>query len=41
MVDKILDMIQKASRKRLHFGLKKITSDHYHIVFTNCSVLRI
>ena len=35
IVDKILDMIAKANIDRLDFGLKKITNNHSHIVFTN------
>ena len=33
--DKILEMIAKADMDRLDFGLKKITKDHSHVVFTN------
>ena len=35
IIDKILDMIEKADIDRLDFGLKKITNNHSHIVFTN------
>ena len=35
IVDKILDMIAKANIDRLDFGLKKITNNHSHVVFTN------
>ena len=35
IVDKILDMITKANIDRLDFGLKKITGNHSHVVFTN------
>ena len=35
IVDKILKMIAKADTDRLDFGLKTITRDHSHIVFTN------
>ena len=35
IVDKILEMIEKADTGKLDFGLKKIKSDHSHIVFTN------
>ena len=35
IVDKILDMIAKANIDRLDFGLKKITNNHSHDVFTN------
>ena len=35
IVNKILEMIAKANRDRLDFGLKKITKDHSHAVFTN------
>ena len=34
-VDKILEMIAKANPDRLDFGLKKITNNHSHVVFTN------
>ena len=34
IVDKILDMIAKANIDRLDFGLKKITNNHSHVVFT-------
>ena len=34
-MDKILEMIAKANIDKLDFGLKKITNDHSHIVFTN------
>ena len=33
--DKILDMIEKADIDKLDFGLKKITNNHSHVVFTN------
>ena len=33
--DKILKMISRGNRDRLDFGLKKITRDHSHVVFTN------
>ena len=33
--DKILDMIEKADIDRLDFGLKKITNNHSHVIFTN------
>ena len=35
IVDKILEMIAKAHIDRLDFGLKKITKDYSHVVFTN------
>ena len=35
IIDKILDIIEKADIDRLDFGLKKITNNHSHIVFTN------
>ena len=35
IVDKILEMIAKANIDRLDFGLKKITKDYSHVVFTN------
>ena len=35
IVDKILEMIAKANMDRLDFGLKKITKDYSHVVFTN------
>ena len=35
IVDKILEMIEKADTGKLDFGLKKITSDHSHILFIN------
>ena len=35
IVDKILEMIAKANIKRLDFGLKNITKDYSHAVFTN------
>ena len=35
VVDKILDMTAKANIDRLDFGLKKITKDYSHVVFTN------
>ena len=35
IVDKILDMTAKANIDRLDFGLKKITNNHSHVVFTN------
>ena len=35
IIDKILDMIAKANIDMLDFGLKKITKDHSHAVFTN------
>ena len=35
IVDKILEMIAKANIDKLDFGLKKITNDHSHVVFTN------
>ena len=35
IVDKILEMIAKADTDRLDFGLKTITRDHSHVVFTN------
>ena len=35
IVDKILEMIAKAKVDRLDFGLKKITKDYSHVVFTN------
>ena len=35
IIDKILDMIAKANIDRLDFGIKKITNNHSHIVFTN------
>ena len=34
-MDKILEMIQKAETDKIDFGLKKITNNHYHVVFTN------
>ena len=35
IVDKILEMIAKADTDMLDFGLKTITRDHSHVVFTN------
>ena len=35
IVDKILDMNVEAIIDRLDFGLKKITNNHTHVVFTN------
>ena len=35
IVDKILGMIAKANIDRLDFGLKKITKDYSHVVFTS------
>ena len=35
IVDKILEMIAKANIDRLDFGLKKITKDYSHVVFTS------
>ena len=35
IVDKILDMNAEAIIDRLDFGLKKITNNHTHVVFTN------
>ena len=35
IVDKILEMIQKAKTDKIDFGLKKITNNHSHVVFTN------
>ena len=35
IVDKTLEMIAKGNTDRLDFGLKKITRDHSHVVFTN------
>ena len=35
IADKVLDMIAKANIDRLDFGLKKITNNHSHVVFTN------
>ena len=35
IVDKILDVIAKANIDRLDFGLKKITNNHSHVIFTN------
>ena len=35
IVDKILEMIQKAETDKIDFGLKKITNNHSHVVFTN------
>ena len=35
IIDKILDMIEKADIDRLDFGLKKITNNHSHVLFTN------
>ena len=35
IIDKILDMIEKTDIDRLDFGLKKITNNHSHVVFTN------
>ena len=35
IVDKILEIIAKAHIDRLDFGLKKITKDYSHVVFTN------
>ena len=35
IIDKILDMIEKADIDRLDFGLKKITNNHSHVVFKN------
>ena len=35
LVDKILEMIAKANIDRMDFGLKKITKDYSHVVFTN------
>ena len=34
-MDKILEMIQKAETDKIDFGLKKITNNHSHVVFTN------
>ena len=34
-MDKILEMIQKAETDKIDFGLKKITKNHSHVVFTN------
>ena len=34
-MDKILEMIAKANIDKLDFGLKKITNNHSHVVFTN------
>ena len=34
-MDKILEMIQKAETDKTDFGLKKITNNHSHVVFTN------
>ena len=35
IIDKILDMIEKADIDKLGFGLKKITNNHSHVVFKN------
>ena len=35
ILDKILEMIAKANIDRLDFGLKNITKDYSHVVFTN------
>ena len=35
IVDKILEMIARANIDKLDFGLKKITNNHSHVVFTN------
>ena len=35
IINKILEMISKADIDKLDFGLKKITNDHSHVVFTN------
>ena len=35
IVDKILEMIHKAETDKIDFGLKKITNNHSHVVFTN------
>ena len=35
IVDKILEMIQKAETEKTDFGLKKITNNHSHVVLTN------
>ena len=35
IVDKILEMIAKANIERLDFGLKQITKDYSHVLFTN------
>ena len=35
IVDKILEIIAKAHIDRLDFGLKQITKDYSHVVFTN------
>ena len=35
IVDKVLDRIAKANIDKLNFGLKKITNNHSHLVFTN------
>ena len=35
IVDKILEMIAKVNKDRLDFGLKEITDNHSHVVFTN------
>ena len=35
LVDKILEMIQKAETDKIDLGLKKITNNHSHVVFTN------
>ena len=35
IVDKVLDMNAEAIIDRLDFGLKKITNNHTHVVFTN------
>ena len=37
IADKILEMILKEDINRLDFGLKKITKDHSHVIFTNNS----
>ena len=34
-IGKILDMTAKANIDKLDFGLKKITNNHSHVVFTN------
>ena len=35
MVDKILEMTAKTNIDRLDAGLKKMTRNHSHVVFTN------
>ena len=35
LVDKILEMIAKVNIDRMDFGLKKITKDYSHVLFTN------